>query len=218
MIHIDLRQPLANGLRGAILSPLPLLKAAVRDPLLLAAAAVLAGSGASIWLLEQRLTRLEQEQLESVAQVNQEYTQEKAVIERAERLRGQRERLEGVVSAIESLDHDRFAFVRFLDEVATQIPENSWIEGARTVAYNAESGAVEFHLRGFSPAVEAVSAFQRALEASGDVAGTRLTGTGSVRVGAVPVVRFEITGRAGTFAAPDPGYAEGVETVASSRS
>lgn len=205
MIHIDLslqNAPAASQTAApeVHLTPKEMAHAAVRDPMIIAAVVIALAAwggtkvaGAS---LETRKETAAQEMLEA----NNQARRLRGSIRRAEELNSEQARLASTVSAIKSLDPDRYAWVRLMDRVAAAMPENVWIAGPAALvmeSFDLTSGAVSFRVRGFAPSVELASAFQGRLAAGTPIQVAQLTGTSSTQIAGFPVVQFEVAGSAG---------------------
>lgn len=215
LIRADLRLPVANRLSYL----LPEFVRAVKGEPMLVAAALLAvltiGAAATLHLRLSAREAARSQELRTVGAVADSLSD---LLARRDTLEGERARLRSRLEAVGRLDPDRFAFVRLMNVVAQQVPANVWDTELSLGAFNAETGGIEFTLWGFSPSVDLVGRYERSLSATGEVRDVRMVESNGLLIGEIPVIRFQLSGRAGgdgigtaEYAPPGEGSARASE-------
>lgn len=187
MIQIDLSM---EGGRRPRTDPLELLRARLLPVAVGAAAVVALGAG----LLMQRGLTAEGERI--VAERNRQIALADTLGElrrRSEEIVLARSGLDSVSIAVARLDRDRYAWPRFMDAVARAVPSSVWVDRLQMETYDEASGSVAVRVRGFGPSLEAVNRFAARLESTSSVRDVQLLGTASVPIGAVSLVRFDLS-------------------------
>lgn len=111
----------------------------------------------------------------------------------ADQLRAKRNRIQERIAAVGRIDQNRFAFVHVLDQVASALVADVWIEQVVTNSMD-QSGTVRFTVNGFAPNNETVNLYLAQLEQSPFVTGVALQGANGVTMNGQEVTRFVLTG------------------------
>ncbi len=201
MIHLDLRIQNAGRAEGPV-TPRESLRAAVRDPLLIAALVAAVAAFGGVKVANARLHAHQAKVEEETMAATGDAARLRGSLRRVAALTREQARLASTVSAIRALDPHRFAWVQLMDRVGGAAPENVWVDRMEMTLGDDDVG---FRVTGYAPSVELAAAFQRRLAAAGGVRSAVLSGTTSTQIASFPVVRFEVTGTAGD-GARDPGY------------
>ena len=147
--------------------------------------------GGDVWLSRRAAegsTRLEGVRGDSLAA--------QVEIERMARLHAERQRLGTGAEAILALDRSRDVWPRLMDRLSRVIPPYTWVDSLATAGAPGSTGEVPFVLRGTAGSPGEVALLARAL-VGGPVIEAGVVRTGTVRIGGLPLVRWEIQGRAG---------------------
>lgn len=196
MLKVDLKLDLGGGARGRLLKQRGSSLADVfQDPgviaILLFAVIALAGALFLNWRAEQTHTDV----VASVQQAVRDSASLQSELEQARELEERQAAIESRVDKIRDVDHNRYAYVHLMDQVAAAIPSEVWISALNTVRRNPSNGSVTFRLIGFAPTNDVVGAFMQQLELSPFIADVRFLGVSTQSMAQQEVVRFELEGR-----------------------
>lgn len=128
-----------------------------------------------------------------------------AAMARSQLLDERRRSIGGQVDAVRALERGRLVWPRLLHGIAAAAPPTAWVSDVVSVEEDPASGAVAFRVLGFAASDAVAGTFAEALVRTGPVSEARIERTHLVKIGRMPVVRFEMAGRA------EPGGVSGQE-------
>lgn len=128
-----------------------------------------------------------------------------AAMARSQLLDARRRSIGGQVDAARALERGRLVWPRLLHGIAAAAPPTAWVSDVVSVEEDPATGAVAFRVLGFAASDAVAGTFADALVRTGAISEARIERTSLVKIGRMPVVRFELAGRA------EPGAVSGRE-------
>jgi Tfp pilus assembly PilM family ATPase len=124
-----------------------------------------------------------------------------AAMARSQLLEERRRSLGGQVDAVRALESGRLVWPRVLHGIAAATPPTAWVSDVVSVEEDPATGAVAYRVLGFAASDAVAGTFAEALVRTGASSEARIERTSMVKIGRMPVVRFELAGRSGPGAA-----------------
>lgn len=108
-------------------------------------------------------------------------------------LEAEQARLAGTLGTLATLEADRYAWPRLMDDAARALPRFAFLDGVE-MEPRVPGQPGQFRVRGVAPSQAEVSRFERALVGGGIVAHAALESSGSLEAGPFALVRFVVAG------------------------
>lgn len=119
-----------------------------------------------------------------------------AAMARSQLLDERRRSIGGQVHAVRALERGRLVWPRLLHGIAAAAPPSAWVSDVVSVEEDPATGAVAFRVLGFAASDAVAGTFAEALVRTGPIREAHIERTHLVKIGRMPVVRFEMAGRA----------------------
>jgi Tfp pilus assembly protein PilN len=171
-----------------------------------AAAAILAFAGWSVWSNSSATSRLESQIAREVTDSTRYATTIALITELTERQDTIRQKIE----VIRDVDTRRFVWPRILDEVSGSLPAYSWITRMFSTESDGENAGPSITVEGASGSTQSLTRFMKNLEASPFIRDVTLVTTEQVETDGRTYNRFTIEAR---YAVPDSSFIETVPVV-----
>lgn len=195
MLRIDLQLPIEVRSKKGLLRRSAGIVDLLQDPAVIAVALVAVLVLVFGLFLDHRAATRQAALAQSVQSAVRDSARFERDLKTADELRARRGRIVDQIEAVESVDRNRFAFVHVLDQAASALIADVWLESVESIGTEARTGNVRFNLSGFAPGTEEVDRYIKQLESSPFVAGVALQGAQGVEMNNQQVTRFVVTAR-----------------------